>query len=51
MLGRDGGRRRMEARLGAEAHAASDEFLRLPHDHPGRGAPTSTASYPACARQ
>ena len=29
LLGRDGGRRQMEARLGPEAHDAIDEFLRL----------------------
>ena len=32
LLGRDGGRRLMEARLGPEAHDAIDEFLRLALD-------------------
>ncbi len=40
LLGRDGGRRRMEARLGAEAHDAIDEFLRLALNHEGLGAPS-----------
>ncbi len=40
LLGRDGGRRRMEARLGPEAHDAIDEFLRLALAHEGGGAPS-----------
>lgn len=43
LLGRDGGRRRMEARLGPEAHDALDEFLRLALDHERRGAPSLKA--------
>ena len=40
LLGRDGGRRLMEARLGPEAHDAIDEFLRLALAHEGAGAPS-----------
>ncbi len=40
LLGRDGGRRLMEARLGPEAHDAIDEFLRLALLHEQMGAPS-----------
>ena len=40
LLGRDGGRRSMEARLGPEAHDAIDEFLRLALAHEQGGAPS-----------
>ena len=40
LLGRDGGRRLMEARLGPEAHDAIDEFLRLALIHEQQGAPS-----------
>ncbi len=40
LLGRDGGRRLMEARLGPEAHDAIDEFLRLALTHEQGGAPS-----------
>ena len=40
LLGRGGGRRRMEARLGPEAHDAIDEFLRLALVHEREGAPS-----------
>ena len=40
LLGRDGGRRLMEARLGPEAHDAIDEFLRLALLHEQQGAPS-----------
>ena len=40
LLGRDGGRRLMEARLGPEAHDAIDEFLRLALAHEQQGAPS-----------
>ncbi len=40
LLGRDGGRRLMEARLGPEAHDAIDEFLRLALVHEKEGAPS-----------
>ena len=40
LLGRDGGRRLMEARLGPEAHDAMDEFLRLSLAHEQQGAPS-----------
>ena len=40
LLGRDGGRRLMEARLGPEAHDAIDEFLRLALVHEREGAPS-----------
>ncbi len=40
LLGRDGGRRLMELRLGPEAHDAVDEFLRLALAHEGAGAPS-----------
>lgn len=42
LLGRDGGRRLMEARLGPEAHDAMDEFLRLALLHEQNGAPSLT---------
>ena len=44
LLGRDNGRRLMEARLGPEAHDAIDEFLRLALAHEAEGAP-SLASF------
>jgi ATP-dependent helicase/nuclease subunit A len=40
LLGRDGGRRKMEARLGLEAHDAIDEFLRLALAHERETAPS-----------
>lgn len=40
LLGRDGGRRKMESRLGPEAHDAIDEFLRLALAHEREGAPS-----------
>jgi ATP-dependent helicase/nuclease subunit A len=40
LLGRDGGRRKMEARLGLEAHDAIDEFLRLALMHERETAPS-----------
>ena len=40
LLGRDGGRRQMEARLGPEAHDAIDEFLRLALAHERDAAPS-----------
>ena len=40
LLGRDGGRRLMEARLGPEAHDAIDELLRLALIHEQVGAPS-----------
>ena len=40
LLGRDGGRRLMESRLGPEAHDAIDEFLRLALVHEREGAPS-----------
>jgi ATP-dependent helicase/nuclease subunit A len=43
MLGEDGGRRDMEARLGPEACDAIDEFLRLALDHEREAAPSLAA--------
>ncbi|MCX8256130.1 MAG: double-strand break repair helicase AddA, partial [Beijerinckiaceae bacterium] len=43
LLGRDGGRLKMEARLGPEAHDAIDEFLRLALEHEATGAPSLTS--------
>jgi ATP-dependent helicase/nuclease subunit A len=43
LLGADGGRRAMEARLGAEARDAIDEFLRLAIAHEDRSAPSLCA--------
>ena len=40
LLGRDGGRKAMESRLGPEAHDAIDEFLRLALTHESEGAPS-----------
>jgi len=40
LLGADGGRRAMEARLGPEAGDALDEFLRLAMTHEGNAAPS-----------
>jgi ATP-dependent helicase/nuclease subunit A len=40
LLGLEGGRRLMEARLGPEAHDAIDEFLRLALAHEQHGPPT-----------
>lgn len=40
LLGRDGGRRKMETRLGLEAHDAIDEFLRLALAHERETAPS-----------
>ncbi len=40
LLGRDGGRRLMEERLGPEAQDAIDEFLRLALAHEQQGAPS-----------
>lgn len=40
LLGREGGRKRMEARLGPEAHDAIDEFLRLALAHEQQGPPS-----------
>jgi ATP-dependent helicase/nuclease subunit A len=40
LLGADGGRRAIEARLGAEARDAIDEFLRLAIAHEDRSAPS-----------
>jgi ATP-dependent helicase/nuclease subunit A len=40
LLGRDGGRRQMEARRGPEAHDALDEFLRLALAHERDAAPS-----------
>ncbi len=43
LLGRDGGRFAMEARLGPEAHDAIDEFLRLALEHEAASAPSLTS--------
>ena len=43
LLGRDGGRLKMESRLGPEAHDAIDEFLRLALEHEAAGAPSLTS--------
>ena len=43
LLGRDGGRLKMESRLGPEAHDAIDEFLRLALEHEAAAAPSLTS--------
>jgi ATP-dependent helicase/nuclease subunit A len=43
LLGRDEGRKRIESRLGPEAHDAIDEFLRLALAHEQEGAPSLRA--------